>query len=240
VSVFPGNSVEESVDHVKALLESKFSIPHISDIFVKNDAINILVSKERLSPSALFGCRQVCLAGPLSEEPVRGVIFTVNACTLSTEHPGSETFAMAAACRGAMLAAPTRVAEPMLSLELQTEEIRPAQNMLATRRAEIFYSDLVEGSYSEYLIKAWIPASEAFKTGEKSKVSFSDELRSATHGKVVWRLAFSHWAVSRTSPFCVNGVAHKLVTQVRKRKGLSIGEKVVVDADKQRTLTRMK
>lgn len=35
-------------------------------------------------------------------------------------------------------------------------------------------------------------------------------------------------------------VARKIITKIRKRKGLAVDERVVKDANKQRTMTRMK
>ena len=217
-----------------------FGVENIVDMHLKNEALNILTSTTGVSDSIRFGFQQACMSGPLAEEPVRGVVWTINEVSSSIDHPSSASYAVNTACRASLLASPVRVSEPMLSLEIQTEEIKASQSVLATRRADIFHSDLVEGSYSEYLIKALLPASEAFRLGDKSKLTFSDELRGATHGKVVWRLSFSHWAVIETDSPLTNGVSHKLVCNVRKRKGLTIGEKVVEDPDKQRTLTKMK
>jgi small GTP-binding protein len=218
-----------------------FGIEKFQDMVCKGDCINILTGVEKITECVRFGFHQACLSGPLAEEPVRGVWWSIIDARVSEDHPSSASSATALTCRASLLSGPVRISEPMLVLELQTENVKAAQTVLAQRRADIVYSDLVEGSYSEYLMKALLPASDAFKMGDKSKLTFSDELRGATHGKVVWRLAFSHWqVVNDSSPIGLNGVSHKLVCGVRKRKGLSIGEKVVVDADKQRTLTKMK
>ena len=236
-------SFENCLKSVKEILAS-FGLPNVDDLYVKSEAVvNVLCGGEGvISESIRFGFQQACLSGPLAEEPVRGVCWTILDASVSEDHPSSALCATATACRAALLSGPVRISEPMLQIELQTENVKAAQTVLAGRRADIVFSDLVEGSYSEYLIRALIPASDAFKVGDKSKVSFSDELRGATHGKVVWRLSFSHWQVlADSNPLGPsNMVAHKLVCGVRKRKGLSVGEKVVADADKQRTLTKMK
>jgi translation elongation factor EF-G len=214
---------------------------NLQDMCVKAEAINVLCSETILDENIKFGFQQACLSGPLAEEPVRQVHWVVTQCKVSESHPSSASHACAQACRASLVNSPVRIAEPMLSIELQTEHVKAAQTVLSQRRADITFSDLVEGSYSEYLIKALVPASDAFRSGEKSKLSFSDELRGATHGKVVWRLSFSHWqTLADSSPLLPQSVAHRLLCGVRKRKGLSIGEKVVADADKQRTLTKMK
>jgi elongation factor 2 len=234
---------ETILESVREILGS-LGLINVQDLCVKSEAVNVLcVSPDlgRVSDYVRFGFQQACLSGPLAEEPVRGVTWTVAEATVSDDHPSAASAATAAACRASLLSGPIRISEPMLSLELQTENVKAAQTVLAGRRADITFSDLVEGSYSEYLMRALLPASDAFKIGEKTKLSFSDELRGATHGKVVWRLAFSHWQVlADSNPLTSGSVAHRLVCGVRKRKGLSIGEKVVADADKQRTLTKMK
>ena len=232
-------TIEGCVQSVTEIMTG-FGVSNIVDLHVKNEAINILTSNSPVPDSVKFGFQQACMSGPLAEEPVRGVIWKVSEISISSDNPSSVSYAVNTACRASMLASPVRVSEPMLSLEIQTEEIKATQSVLATRRADIFHSDLVEGSYSEYLIKALLPASEAFRLGDKSKQTFSDELRGATHGKVVWRLSFSHWAVISSDSPLTQGVSNKLVCNVRKRKGLTIGEKVVDDPDKQRTLTKMK
>ena len=243
--VWPGMVFDKSiVGYIESVCKimATFGIHDFQDLHVKSEAINIVCSKSILPDSVQFGFQQVCLSGPLAEEPVRGVVWRIHDMQIDPEHQSSASYATSLACRSAMLAGPVRISEPMLTLEIQTEEIKAAQTVLATRRADIYHSDLVEGSYSEYLIKAMIPASDAFRVGEKTKLTFADELCGATHGKVVWRLAFSHWALLEDScPIApAIGVAHKLVCGVRKRKGLTIGEKVVTDSDKQRTLTKMK
>ena len=234
---------DSCLQSVREILSS-FGVPNVQDLYLKSEAVNVLCSNaenDGIPDCVRFGFQQACLAGPLAEEPVRGVCWTVAEATVSEDHPSSASVATATACRASMLSGPIRISEPMLMIELQTENVKAAQTVLAGRRADITFSDLVEGSYSEYLMRALLPASDAFKLGEKTKLSFSDELRGATHGKVVWRLSFSHWQVLEDShPLTAGTVAHRLVCGVRKRKGLSIGEKVVVDADKQRTLTKMK
>ena len=239
-----GESESATLDSCIASVVSilaNLGVNHVQDMHVKSEAFCALTSTLPLADAVKFGFQQTCFSGPLAEEPIRGVVFTIEELEIGSDHPSSLSYATSLACKTAMLAGPVRLAEPLLQLDLQTEHVKAAQAVLAQRRADIFYSDLVEGSYSEYLIRATLPASEAFRIGDKSKLSFSDELRGATHGKIVWRLAFSHWVlVGDSSPISLSGVAHKLVCGVRKRKGLSVGEKVVADADKQRTLTKMK
>ena len=235
-----GATVAEYMLSVEGVL-ADFGIADFTDMHVKNDSYCILTGGCEWGK---FGFQQACMSGPLTEEPITGVGFELaeGSGSPSDGHSSSLSFATTLACRSALLHTGIRISEPLLSLELQTEHVGTAQAILSQRRANIFHSDLVEGSYKDYLLKATIPASDAFKIGDKSKQSFSDELRGATHGKIVWRLCFAQWVTLEDSdPLEPGSVAHKLVCQVRKRKGLSVGEKVIVtDADKQRTLTKMK
>ena len=230
---------ESCVTGVFNLMNEKLGIANVVDMHVKNEAFCVLTGA-CADDGVKFGFQQACMSGPLSEEPIRGVEFRVIDLVLDGGGVGSISWATSFACKSAMIAGAIRISEPLLKIELQTEHVGATQGILSQRRADIYHSDLVEGSYSEYLIKATLPASDAFRVGEKSKQTFADELRGATHGKIIWKLGFSHWVVVDGCPFTAGGIAHKIVCGVRKRKGLSIGEKVVADADKQRTLTKMK
>lgn len=87
-------------------------------------------------------------------------------------------------------------------------------------------------------------------------MQFAQEVRRQTSGLAMPQLFFSHWEVVDIDPFWVPQTeeeithygekadsanrARKYVNDVRKRKGLSIDEKIVEFAEKQRTLTKMK
>ncbi|KAF4721482.1 Elongation factor-like GTPase 1 [Perkinsus olseni] len=237
-----------------------------------------------LSAAIRFAFEKVCTAGPLCREPVRGVVWQlgirlkdangedVSSLSYLDTHTWTLSSAIVEACRGAMLSPGLiRVSEPMLEVELQCEHVKAVTALLEHRRADITYSDLAEGSYTEHQIIAYMPAAEAFGLSSISHKSFADELRGAAKGKVLWRLSFSHWRVLRggkiddydqcplyelcmtrgrledygsnvdsTAALDIGNTARRLVMQIRRSKGLPCGEKLVVDAEKQRNLTKMK
>ncbi|CEL94296.1 unnamed protein product [Vitrella brassicaformis CCMP3155] len=144
----------------------------------------------------------------------------------------------------------TRICEAALRLEMQCEQdvLGKAYGVLAKRRARVVAENLREGT-STFVVEALIPVTEAFGVAQ--------DLRSRASGDVSLHLQFSHWEVLDEDPFPEASMteeeleefgeqgpppntARRIVTTIRKRKGLATGEKVVVAAEKQRTLTRNK
>ncbi|GBG30221.1 Elongation factor-like GTPase 1 [Hondaea fermentalgiana] len=125
--------------------------------------------------------------------------------------------------------------------------------VLSGRRAKIMSEDMWEGT-SIFTIEALVPIVESFRLG--------DDLRRQTSGAASTpQLLFSHWQVIPENPFFrattedeleefgergyeesyqAHNRAYKYMQEIRKRKGLSTSEKVVVAAEKQRTLARKK
>jgi len=125
--------------------------------------------------------------------------------------------------------------------------------VLRARRAKILSEDVWEGT-SIFTVEALIPIVESFNLG--------DDLRRQTSGAASTpQLLFSHWQVIPDNPFFrattedeleefgeqgyeesyqAHNRAFKFVREIRKRKGLTTSEKVVVAAEKQRTLARKK
>ena len=110
------------------------------------------------------------------------------------------------------------------------------------------HEDIIEGT-SLFLLSATLPVSNSF--------GFAQELLKKTSGKAVTpQLIFSHWSMIPLDPFwrpmteeeledhgdqaVSRNVARSFIDEVRKRKGLAVEEKIVISAEKQRTLTRNK
>ncbi|CAK7315205.1 Elongation factor-like GTPase 1 [Vulpes lagopus] len=99
-----------------------------------------------------------------------------------------------------------------------------------------------------FIIKAVLPVAESF--------GFADEIRKRTRGLASPQLGFSHWEIIPSDPFWVptteekylhfgekadsENQAWKYMNALRKRKGLSVEEKIVEHAEKQRTLSKNK
>lgn len=109
--------------------------------------------------------------------------------------------------------------------------------------------DILEGT-DLFMIKALLPVAESF--------GFATELLKKTSGAATSpQLFFSHWERMEVNPFWRPqneddreefgetfgsdfNIARRYIDETRRRKGLQIGEKLVLYAEKQRTLSRKK
>ena len=220
-------------------LESGNSENDVVSVYRNKGALNVLFASAAIPPAVIAGFENACRSGPICGEPVHGVGWRiVSEIDYKAMDSWSVTPAVCHACKAALLAAGPILSEPLLEVDIQTEMVRPVQAVLGQRRGEIVDSDLIEGSYSEHWIKAHVPASEAFV--ERNGQSFADDLRTAAKGKILWRMGFANWKQIDSNPLEDGSLARKIVSEIRKRKGLPTGEKIVPHADKQRTLTKNK
>ncbi|KAL6072938.1 Elongation factor-like GTPase 1 [Balamuthia mandrillaris] len=155
-------------------------------------------------------------------------------------------------CRHAFMAHSVRIVEPMYLCDMQvnTATLGKATNVLSKRRARIFCQEYKEGT-DHFMVQAYLPAYESF--------GFVNEMRDMTSGAANAQLMFSHWEVIDSDPFFIPKteeekeefgeemdeklpppVSKRIITDVRKRKGLAVKEKIVADAEKQRNLSRKK
>eukprot|EP01056_Protomagalhaensia_sp_Gyna25_P004489 Protomagalhaensia_sp_Gyna_25__4488@NODE_411_length_3520_cov_4_601264_g317_i0_p2_GENE_NODE_411_length_3520_cov_4_601264_g317_i0NODE_411_length_3520_cov_4_601264_g317_i0_p2_ORF_typecomplete_len192_score43_78EFG_C/PF00679_24/2_5e15_NODE_411_length_3520_cov_4_601264_g317_i025903165 len=169
-------------------------------------------------------------------------------------HLGALIGTARAACRQALeTRGCTRVYELYLRLEIQCDEtvLGKVHALLSQKRTQIQREDLDEKT-GDWTFEARIPASET--------VDLSAELRRCSSGKASILLSVEGWRLNPQEPFpeCVlsaedeqddglnlklaiaSNVSRGLIFSVRKRKGLSLGEKIVESGDKQRTLGRSK
>jgi len=160
--------------------------------------------------------------------------------------------------RCSLLSRPARVAEAHLRLTLHTSlaGLGPLYAVLSKRRGKVISDTIVEGT-NLILITANLPQSESF--------GLSQELLKQSSGEVTApELVFSHFEVLKEDPFwaptseeeieefgdrtgdnmsagVVSNKALSIVRDVRKRKGLLVdSSKIVVAAEKQRTLSKKK
>ncbi|VVA98625.1 unnamed protein product [Arabis nemorensis] len=212
-----------------------------------------------LESSIVSGFQLATAAGPLCDEPMWGLAFTIEthlAEDSETEKQpenfgiftGQVMTAVKDACRAAVLQRNPRIVEAMYFCELNTapEYLGPMYAVLSRRRAKILKEEMQEGS-SLFTVHAYVPVSESF--------GFADELRKGTSGGASALMVLSHWEMLEEDPFFVPkteeeieefgdgasvlpNTARKLINAVRRRKGLHVEEKVVQYATKQRTLAR--
>lgn len=141
-----------------------------------------------------------------------------------------------------------RLLMAMYQVEIQTttEILGKVYGVINKRRGKILSEEMREGTHF-FLIHASLPVVEAF--------GFSEEMRKRTSGAANAQLRFSgfHIAVDE-DPFWVpsteeeleelgefadrENVAKIYMDQVRRRKGLAVDDKVVRNAEKQRTLKK--
>jgi len=173
---------------------------------------------------------------------------------LSLLAPHELSKAMKLACRAALLSGDVRVVEKKLRCDLQcnSSQLGNLYATLAKMRGEVIKEDIVEGT-ELFSITALLPVTEA--------QGFSAALLKKTSGAATTpQLSLSHWETLERDPFWRpttaeereeegeehtivgndHNVARKLIDAVRRRKGLPVEEKIVVAAEKQRTLSRAK
>lgn len=171
-------------------------------------------------PSALAGFRLASIAGPLCEEPMRGVAFILHGCTLvdgseaeegapcltpaskpsSSADPygpmsGQLMSAMREACRYCLFRKGcSRICEAMLSLEVQCEQevLGKVYAVFGKRRVRVLEEMLREGT-STFHISCHLPLVDSF--------GLALDLRAAASGHVAFHMAYSHWELSEDDPF---------------------------------------
>jgi len=147
-----------------------------------------------------------------------------------------------------------RIMEPIYQCSLQCDQnqLNNLYSVILSRRGIIYEEDVIEGT-TLFLLKAYIPIYNSF--------GFTQQLLKKTSGKgITPQLHLSHYQKLNKNPFWkpttndeieiygdnqnnsiekIN-LSRTIIDQVRKRKGLLIEEKVVMYAEKQRTLNKKK
>ncbi|KRZ22504.1 Elongation factor Tu GTP-binding domain-containing protein 1 [Trichinella pseudospiralis] len=207
--------------------------------------------------SIVAGFHVCCRAGPICEEPIRGVAFLVK-CWDSVDGvdsmesifgplSGQLIVAMKEGCREAFQAQPQRLMLPMYTCIIQAtgDVLGRVYSVLHRRSGKVINEKMKEGT-NLFEVVASIPVVECF--------GFADDLRKRASGLAWPQLVFSHWEVLAMDPFWLpttddeimhhgekgewENSAMRYVNMIRKRKGLSVNEKIVEHAEKQRNLAK--
>ncbi|PRP80862.1 Elongation factor Tu GTP binding domain containing protein [Planoprotostelium fungivorum] len=226
-----------------------------------------LEEKQRLlkqyENSIMIGFQTATAAGPLCEEPMSGVCFVVedieffksNQSSIQQQYTtmgigGLLISTMKQACRQAFLEKSDRLLEPVYNCDVQvsSEFMGKVYSVLGRRRARITNETMKENG--SVLIEAILPATESF--------GLSEELLKSTSGAASTQLLFYGFEMLDQDPFFVAtteeeledigdnlggeapNIAKLYINNIRRRKGLSVEEKLVEKADKQRTISRNK
>lgn len=204
-----------------------------------------------LKESIIAGFTLASMAGPMAEEPLFGVGFTLTdihvangEATDLTDRGISGQVMVAArdACRRAMEQHGRRLVEPIYSCVVYSAGTTQGKiyAILNRRRAEVLEEVPNEGSDLFY-ISSHLPAVEAF--------GLQDELRVATHGAATAQLQMGHWELIEADPYCkpttkeeieengtnvgTQNIAAMLLEKVRRRKGLH-RDMIIESAEKQK------
>lgn len=216
--------------------------------------------KSNLRGSLSGGFQSACAAGPLCEEPLRGVIVIIEGVEIAVRPDlkavcsasgGMIVAALRTGIRSALLSRPVRLMEGTLKLTLHSSltGLGPLYAILSKRRGKVLSDTMVEGT-DLIAIEAVIPQIESF--------GLTPELMQKSSGEVTApELIFSHWEILDEDPFWIptsleeredhgeilTGAANnaiKYIRMLRDRKGLIVDSKILVAAEKQRTLARKK
>lgn len=213
------------------------------------------------------GFQMASLSGPLCDEPLRGLLVEVEAKLLFSVSKNGErqiltqedvfgpfngqvSATVRQGIRKAIVENKPRIVEAHFLCEISTssEGLAAVYAVLGRRRAKILREELKEGS-GLFIVLAHLPVEASF--------GFADELRRKSSGSASASLMLSHWGRLDLDPFFqpsteeereefgeegqgvgAPNLAKRLIDDVRRRKGLQVGEKVVESATKQRTRAR--
>ncbi|KAI5840155.1 P-loop containing nucleoside triphosphate hydrolase protein [Morchella snyderi] len=191
--------------------------------------------------------------GPLCHEPVQGIACFVEEATVQDEEDDrNRNFEVITVVQNAIKQAfldwSPRLLMAMYSCDIQasTEVLGKVYAVMTRRRGKILAEEMNEGT-PFFTIRASLPVAESF--------GFGDEIRKRTSGAASPQLIFSGYEMLVDedpfwTPFTEDeledlgeladkeNVAKKYMDRVRERKGLFVKKKVVVGAEKQKTLKR--
>jgi len=196
--------------------EAGWSAQGAKNVWAIDEHKNIIIdltkgiqSLHQVRDMIISGFRLACQAGPLCEEPLRGVKVKLMDAQLHEDpvHRGPAQImpAVRRAILGSFLTAKPVLLEPVYKIGIST----PAQwvgeclNIITRRRGRILAS---ENKGALTMITGYIPVAETF--------GLSAEMRSATSGHAFWQCTFDHWAKTPES------VATEIIKQIRERRGL--------------------
>uniref|UniRef100_A0A669F168 Elongation factor-like 1 n=1 Tax=Oreochromis niloticus TaxID=8128 RepID=A0A669F168_ORENI len=241
--------------------------PSVWQCLSRGDKASEATALRDFDNSIISGFQLAALSGPMCEEPLMGVCFSVERWDVqstappqhqdsveddSTDHEATAESNM----EGSSETAPSAESEPQRPLlnhglpSVLTAAFLPpgrVYGVLGKREGRVLHEEMKEGT-DMFIIKAVLPVAESF--------GFADEIRKRTSGLASPQLVFSHWEVISSDPYWVptteeeylhfgekadsENQALKYMNAVRRRKGLYVEEKIVEHAEKQRTLGKNK
>ncbi|GAA6060289.1 hypothetical protein JCM10212_002930 [Sporobolomyces blumeae] len=196
--------------------------------------------------------------GPLCAEPVIGMAYFFEKCSLNagdleiaqvrskwSNARGQLISAGQEAFRGGLLDWSPRLQLAMYSCDIQAtgEVLGKVYGVVAKRKGRIVSEEMKEGT-AFFTVSALLPVVESF--------GFADEIRTRTSGAASPQLVFKGYVTLDQDPFWVptteeeledlgekadrENIAKKYMDAVRRRKGMTVERKVVMHAEKQKTI----
>jgi len=157
----------------------------------------------------ISGFRWACQAGPLCEEPIRGVKVKLMDAQLHEDpvHRGPAQImpAIRRAIFGSFLTANPVLLEPIYRIQVSVpaEWVGQVSSLLTRKRGRILSS---EQKGALLAVDGYIPVAETF--------GLAADLRSATSGHAFWQSQFDHWERVPES------LAKEVIAEIRNRRGL--------------------
>lgn len=243
-----------SILHALGLQQSTSNNNETTEEQTDEERISVFKS---IANSITTGFQLTTATGPLCDEPMMGVAFVLEAIEVKAwdaESKGVDPSgpissqvmtAVRSACRKAYSLRAPRLLEAMFRVDLQchTDALGGLFAVLAKRRGKVISEEMREGT-NIFNVSAYLPVAESF--------GFAGDMRKKTGGEASPQLIFSHWELITQDPVwtptteeeieyygtqdATPNLAKELMDAVRRRKGLAVQEKVVVHAEKQRTL----
>lgn len=155
--------------------------------------------------------------GVLAEENMRGIAFEICDVTLHADaihRGGGQIIPTARRCMyAAQLTAQPRLLEPVYLVEIQAPEgaLGGIYSIMNQKRGMVTEEAQRPGT-PMYTVKAFLPVIESF--------GFTGALRAATSGQAFPQCVFDHWEVITQDPLSAGSLAHTIVSDIRKRKGI--------------------
>jgi elongation factor 2 len=196
--------------------EAGWPVSESRNVWTIEDHRNIFVDLTKgvqfmreIQEMALAGFRWACEAGPLCDEPIRGMKVKLKDVQLHEDpvHRGPAQImpAIRKAIFGSFLTADSVLLEPVYKMQVSvpSQWIGEVSSLMTRKRGRILSSGQKGAGLG---VDGYIPVAETF--------GLAADLRSATSGHAFWQSQFDHWEKVPES------IAVEIITGIRKRRGL--------------------
>jgi elongation factor 2 len=206
------------LDRIKESLnrEAGWLVAEIQNVWAADEHRNVLVDltinhkcTKKVKKAVINGFRWACQAGPLCEEPMRGLKVKLMDAQIhedpSQSGPAQIIPTVRKAIFSAFLLAGPVLLEPVFRIQVTvtTTKIGEVDRLLAKKHGKIILMTL-KGTVM--VIDGYIPVAET--------LGLASDLRTLTSGSALWQTQFDHWG-KVSEPLS----AQKIV-EIRKKKGL--------------------